>query len=272
MSPWRRDTRFESCPRRWFVPWGRRSRNQDRPARCSSAQPGLDAAGSAHGAPAESGITGPEESAWNEEYPGEIPDSADQLRARIFAGPADAASRGRPSDIRQTGARAGTSDGIRRGGAREHRASQQADCDLRQADREDREGERGLPETHDRPQGRADHRAICDVFSRRRDASLARMRSNPIWASVLRELELASGAQDLDYQGGQVYARYALVQASKSARRCRPNDPMVKWSQTIEDRKNSQIATVALARKMAGILFAIWRGSRGNHSPTICRG
>ena len=52
-----------------------------------------------------------------------------------------------------------------------------------------------------------------------------------------RNSELASGAQDLDYRAGQVYARYALVQASKSARRCRPNDPMVKWSQTIEDRK-----------------------------------
>ena len=60
-------------------------------------------------------------------------------------------------------------------------------------------------------------------------------------------------------KAGQVYARYALVQAAKSARRCRPSDPMVVWSRAIEDRKNSQIATVALARKMAGILFAIWR-------------
>jgi transposase len=60
-------------------------------------------------------------------------------------------------------------------------------------------------------------------------------------------------------KAGQVYARYALVQAAKSARRCRPSDPMVEWSNAIEERKNSQIATVALARKMAGILFAIWR-------------
>jgi len=34
---------------------------------------------------------------------------------------------------------------------------------------------------------------------------------------------------------------------------------MVLWSLRIEERRGKQIATVALARKMAGVLFAIWR-------------
>jgi hypothetical protein len=34
---------------------------------------------------------------------------------------------------------------------------------------------------------------------------------------------------------------------------------MVSWSQGLEIRRGKKIAVVALARKMAGIMFAIWR-------------
>jgi hypothetical protein len=34
---------------------------------------------------------------------------------------------------------------------------------------------------------------------------------------------------------------------------------MVKWAQRIAERRNKFVAIVALARKIAGILFAIWR-------------
>jgi transposase len=34
---------------------------------------------------------------------------------------------------------------------------------------------------------------------------------------------------------------------------------MVVWCLQIEQRRNRQIAMVALARKIAGVLYAIWR-------------
>lgn len=59
-----------------------------------------------------------------------------------------------------------------------------------------------------------------------------------------------AGAQDL---------RWALVQGAWSAMRVRKNDPMVQWALGIAARRNRPIAAVALARKLVGILFAIWR-------------
>jgi transposase len=60
-------------------------------------------------------------------------------------------------------------------------------------------------------------------------------------------------------KAGSAKMRWVLVQACWVARRWRPNDPMVRWAQEIEKRRGKRIAIVALARKMAGILFAIWR-------------
>lgn len=60
-------------------------------------------------------------------------------------------------------------------------------------------------------------------------------------------------------KAGSIRLRWALVQAAWSARRCRPDDPLVLWSQQVEKRRGKAIAVVALARKMAGILFALWR-------------
>lgn len=58
--------------------------------------------------------------------------------------------------------------------------------------------------------------------------------------------------------------RHALVQAAWAARRSRKhrNDPMIGWAERIEKRRGKRIATVALARKMAGILYAIWRDGK----------
>lgn len=60
-------------------------------------------------------------------------------------------------------------------------------------------------------------------------------------------------------KAGPPKLRWALMQASWTARRTRPSDPMIKWCLGIEQRRGKQIAMVALARKLAGILFAIWR-------------
>jgi transposase len=60
---------------------------------------------------------------------------------------------------------------------------------------------------------------------------------------------------------GPAKVRTALVQAAWSAYRTRPNDPMVQWARKLAEKKPVQVAIVALARKMGGILFALWRDS-----------
>jgi transposase len=60
-------------------------------------------------------------------------------------------------------------------------------------------------------------------------------------------------------KAGSARMRRLLVQGAWSARRCRSNDPMVCWSLEVEKRRGKQVAIVALSRKLAGILFAIWR-------------
>jgi transposase len=60
-------------------------------------------------------------------------------------------------------------------------------------------------------------------------------------------------------KAGAAKMRWALVQACWVARRWRGDDPMVQWSRAVERRRGKRIAVVALARKIAGILFAIWR-------------
>jgi transposase len=66
--------------------------------------------------------------------------------------------------------------------------------------------------------------------------------------------------------------RWVLVQAAWALRtRCRRPEaiPLQLWATRIEQRRGKRTAIIALARKLAGILFAIWRdgsiytGSRG---------
>jgi transposase len=58
-----------------------------------------------------------------------------------------------------------------------------------------------------------------------------------------------AGASDL---------RFSLVQGCWSMLRCKPNEPMVQWASAIAERKNKQVAVVALARKLVGILWVMW--------------
>lgn len=60
-------------------------------------------------------------------------------------------------------------------------------------------------------------------------------------------------------KAGPPHVRWTLTQACWSAVRTRPNDPMVVWAKEVEKRRGKRIAIIALARKMAGILFALWR-------------
>jgi transposase len=60
-------------------------------------------------------------------------------------------------------------------------------------------------------------------------------------------------------KAGSPKLRWALGQASWSARRTRKDHPIIQWCLQIEQRRGRAVAMVALARKLAGILFAVWR-------------
>jgi transposase len=60
-------------------------------------------------------------------------------------------------------------------------------------------------------------------------------------------------------KAGSPPLRRCLVQAAWAARRARGHHPMVHWSLEVEKRRGKRIAIVAFARKLAGILFALWR-------------
>ena len=60
-------------------------------------------------------------------------------------------------------------------------------------------------------------------------------------------------------KSGSSRVRWTLVQAAWAMVRTRPNDPLTTWFQAVAGRRGKKIAIIALARKMAGILYAMWR-------------
>jgi transposase len=72
-----------------------------------------------------------------------------------------------------------------------------------------------------------------------------------------------AGASDL---------RFALVQGAWTLMRCRPNEPMSQWALRIAERRNRQVAVVALARKLVGVLWSMWlHGSDYDPSKTAAQ-
>lgn len=68
-------------------------------------------------------------------------------------------------------------------------------------------------------------------------------------------------------KAGSSAVRWVLIQACWSMRHCRPNDPLVRWSYEVEQRRGKRVAIVAMARKLAGILFALLRDGT-DYTPT----
>jgi transposase len=60
-------------------------------------------------------------------------------------------------------------------------------------------------------------------------------------------------------KAGPSELRRCLVQAAWSAMMVRRAHPMLEWARQVAERRSRPVAAVALARKLAGILFAIWR-------------
>lgn len=60
-------------------------------------------------------------------------------------------------------------------------------------------------------------------------------------------------------RAGPAAMRWTLVQAAWVIFRRAPESDMGAWALRVAQRRNRAIAAVALARKLAGVLFAIWR-------------
>jgi transposase len=63
-------------------------------------------------------------------------------------------------------------------------------------------------------------------------------------------------------KAGSTDLRWNLVQSAYAARRCHGTHPMVEWSYEVERRRGRRVAIVALARKLAGVMFAVWRDGK----------
>jgi transposase len=58
---------------------------------------------------------------------------------------------------------------------------------------------------------------------------------------------------------GNSYLRALLVQAAHSVFRLRGDDPLKRWGEAVAQRRGKRIAVVAVARRLVGILWAMWR-------------
>jgi len=61
-------------------------------------------------------------------------------------------------------------------------------------------------------------------------------------------------------KAGNRYVRALLIQAAWCVlRRRNSDDPLTLWGQAVAQRRGKRIAVVAIARRLAGVLWAIWR-------------
>lgn len=60
-------------------------------------------------------------------------------------------------------------------------------------------------------------------------------------------------------KAGPQHLKALLVQAAWVMWRARPNEPAVLWARAIAEKRGTRIAIVALARKIATVLYAVWK-------------
>lgn len=60
-------------------------------------------------------------------------------------------------------------------------------------------------------------------------------------------------------KAGPAAMRRVLTQACWVILRQRPNDPLSRWGAQVRQRRGAPIAVVAMMRKLAGIMYAMWR-------------
>lgn len=64
---------------------------------------------------------------------------------------------------------------------------------------------------------------------------------------------------------GPVWLKAALVQSAWSMWRTTPQAPMVLWAKSIAEKRGKRIAIVALARKLATVMWAMWKRNETYH-------
>lgn len=94
---------------------------------------------------------------------------------------------------------------------------------------------------------------------------------------VPREDTSGSDKQRLGHitKHGNTYLRWLLVQAAWSLIRSQrsKHDALAEWGHRVAKRRGTRIATVALARRMCGVLWAMWRdGTPYNPRPATLTG
>jgi transposase len=72
-------------------------------------------------------------------------------------------------------------------------------------------------------------------------------------------------------KAGPPRVRAMLAQASWSLRLARPKDPLVLWALEVEKRRGKKVAITALSRRLAGVLYALWRDCT-RYDPSKLRG
>jgi len=73
-------------------------------------------------------------------------------------------------------------------------------------------------------------------------------------------------------KAGSSQVRRVLVQACWAASTFRKKDPLVQWGAQVAARRGKKIAVVAMARKLSGILFAMWRDNRAYNRQLVREG
>ena len=64
-------------------------------------------------------------------------------------------------------------------------------------------------------------------------------------------------------KAGPTRVRWTLNQAAWTLVRTQPRSPLGQWYQTVAERRGKKIAISALCRRMASVLYAMWRDGRG---------
>jgi transposase len=108
---------------------------------------------------------------------------------------------------------------------------------------------------------------VGPVTSARFVAAVDDVNRFPDAASVASYLGLIPGENTTGFRtkrthltrAGSPQVRWALGQAAWSLYRHQPTDPMVQWAKQIATRRGPQVANVALARKLAHVLYAMWK-------------
>ena len=108
---------------------------------------------------------------------------------------------------------------------------------------------------------------VGPVTAARFVAALDDVERFPNAASVASYLGLIPGENTTGFRAkrtrltraGAPQVRWALGQAAWSLYLHRPHDPMVQWAKQVAARRGAQVAIMALARKLAHVLYALWK-------------